>query len=88
MDVLRVDCAICRARGPACSECVISVLLGPLTDAVDLDGDEQGALRAMADSGLLPPLRLIRPVPVRERVRSRDAGVVPGDGFALAQTVP
>lgn len=88
MDVLRVDCATCRARGPACSECVISVLLGPLTDAVDLDDDEQVALRAMADSGLLPPLRLVRPVPVRARVRGRTAGVVPGDGFALAQTLP
>jgi len=38
---------------------VISVLLGPMTDDVDLDDQEQAALAAMAGSGLLPPLRLV-----------------------------
>ena len=73
MDVLHVDCDKCVARGPACDDCVITVLLiapegsggippgmntasGP---AVDLDPDEQVALSALADSGLVPPLRLI-----------------------------
>ncbi|MCB0910897.1 MAG: hypothetical protein KDB60_04685 [Propionibacteriaceae bacterium] len=60
MDVLHVDCGTCRARGPACADCVVSVLLGPVPDALVLDDDEQAALRAMADSGLLPPLRLVR----------------------------
>lgn len=60
MDSLHVDCASCRARGPACSDCVISVLLGPMTDEVELTSDEVGALDTMARSGLLPPLRLIR----------------------------
>jgi hypothetical protein len=59
MDVLYVDCATCRARGPACSDCVISVLLGPMSDDVDLDDQERAALAAMAESGLLPPLRLV-----------------------------
>lgn len=63
MDVLHVDCGTCRARGPACSDCVISVLLGPMPSEVLLDDQEQAALRAMADSGLLPPLRLVRPLP-------------------------
>ncbi|MFZ0530698.1 MAG: hypothetical protein WAL91_09190 [Propionicimonas sp.] len=63
MDVLHVDCATCRARGPACADCVISVLLGPMSDEVILDGPEQAALAAMAGSGLLPPLRLLRSVP-------------------------
>ncbi len=63
MDVLHVDCGTCRARGPACADCVVSVLLGPVSDALVLDDDEQAALRAMAESGLLPPLRLVRSEP-------------------------
>jgi hypothetical protein len=86
MDSLHVDCASCRARGPACSDCVISVLLGPMTDEVELSGEEVGALDAMARSGLLPPLRLIRgtarDVPPRER------GEEDGPGFASAARFP
>ncbi len=59
MDVLHVDCDRCAARGPACGDCVITVLLGAPGPAVDLDPDEQAALEALADSGLVPPLRLI-----------------------------
>lgn len=60
MDVLHVDCASCVARGPAaCGDCVISVLLGSPPQGVDLDGDERAALSALADQGLVPPLRLI-----------------------------
>ena len=59
MDVLHVDCGGCVARGPACEDCVISVLLGTPGEAVDLDPAEQAALSALADSGLVPPLRLI-----------------------------
>ena len=65
MDVLHVDCDSCIARGPACSDCVISVLIGTPGETVDLDAGEQAALSALADSGLVPPLRLIpgtRPV--------------------------
>jgi len=58
MSVLHVDCDSCRARGPACQDCVITVLLGAPGD-VDLDADERAALAALADSGLVPPLRLI-----------------------------
>jgi hypothetical protein len=59
MDVLHVDCQTCVARGPACGDCVISVLLGAPPQGVDLDGDEQAALSALADQGLVPPLRLV-----------------------------
>ena len=59
MDVLHVDCETCVARGPACRDCVISVLMGAPGQGVDLDGAEQAALSALADSGLVPPLRLI-----------------------------
>lgn len=58
MNVLHVDCDTCVARGPACGDCVITVLLAP-PGRVDLEADEQAALAALADSGLVPPLRLI-----------------------------
>jgi hypothetical protein len=56
---LHVDCGTCAARGPACDDCVVSVLLGPPGVSIDLDASDQAALAALADSGLVPPLRLI-----------------------------
>jgi hypothetical protein len=66
MDVLHVDCDSCVARGLACNDCVVTVLLGESGGVVDLDADEQSALKALAESGLVPPLRLI---PGARRVR-------------------
>ncbi|MEA4943306.1 MAG: hypothetical protein VB080_02590 [Propionicimonas sp.] len=79
MDVLHVDCGSCRARGPACSDCVISVLLGPVASEVELDADELGALSAMAESGLVPPLRLVRGVAMTSDVER---------GFARSRALP
>lgn len=63
---LHVDCDSCSVRGPACTDCVVTVLLGLPGPRVDLDGDEQQALSALAGSGLVPPLRLVpRTRPVR-----------------------
>jgi hypothetical protein len=59
MDMLRVDCDGCVARGPACADCVVSVVLDISRRPLDLDGDEQSALQALAEQGLVPPLRLI-----------------------------
>jgi hypothetical protein len=59
MDTLHVDCDTCIARGLACGDCVITVLLGAPTTGLDLDPDERAALEALADSGLVPPLRLV-----------------------------
>jgi hypothetical protein len=59
MDVLRVDCDGCVARGPACTDCVVSVVLDISRRPLALDDDERSALRALADGGLVPPLRLI-----------------------------
>ena len=56
-----IDCDECRVRGPACGDCVVTVLLGP-TRSHSLDTEEQRAISALAGSGLVPPLRL---VPVR-----------------------
>ncbi len=59
MDMLHVDCETCVARGIACRDCVVTVLLDTAGGVVDLDPDEQAALQALAGSGLVPPLRLI-----------------------------
>lgn len=70
-ETLHVDCSTCAVRDLACGDCVVSVLLGMPDAGVDIDTSEQAALRALADSGLVPPLRLIpgaRPV---ESVQAR-----------------
>jgi len=59
-----VDCDTCVARGPACGDCVVTSLLGlPQWWATEgVPGEEMTALAVLADSGLVPPLRLL---PVR-----------------------
>ena len=59
-----IDCETCLVRGIACADCVISVLLqipDAPTNAIDLDESERNAVSVLAASGLLPPLRLVRP---------------------------
>ena len=53
-----IDCGTCEVRGAACTDCVVSVLLGP-PGAIELQAPEQTALAILADSGLVPPLRLV-----------------------------
>jgi hypothetical protein len=74
-----IDCGSCAVAGPACDDCVVSVLLGipevplrstdlPLgsTDlplgSTDLPDDHAAAVAVLAESGLVPPLRLVRDV--------------------------
>ncbi len=55
---LHIDCGTCEVRGDACGDCVVTVLLGhPET----VSGETRVALAVLADSGLVPPLRLVRP---------------------------
>ncbi len=53
-----IDCGTCQVRGAACGDCVVTALLGPPTE-LDLDDVEQAAVSALADGGLIPPLRLV-----------------------------
>ena len=48
-------------RGLHCHDCVVTVLLGPPPE-LTFDDDEQRALDVLAEGGLVPPLRLVRPV--------------------------
>jgi hypothetical protein len=64
-----IDCDDCAVRGPACRDCVVSVLLGvPAT----LSQDERTALEVLAEAGLAPRLRL---VPIRRECGSQESGV-------------
>ena len=54
-------CDTCIVRGPACHDCVVTVLLGPPPE-LTIDDDEMRALDVLADSGLVPPLRLVQPL--------------------------
>ncbi len=53
-----IDCDSCQVRGDACRDCVVSVLLGPPAE-LELDEVEQAAVNALAEGGLIPPLRLV-----------------------------
>jgi len=66
-----IDCDTCTARGTGCTDCVVTVLLGappgwqgsdpvvvpPPGVVVEFDDVERRAVRALADVGLVPPLR-------------------------------
>ncbi len=57
----RIDCDTCVVRGLACHDCVVTVLLGPPPE-LTLDEDGRAALDALAEGGLVPPLRLVEPL--------------------------
>jgi hypothetical protein len=67
-----IDCDACAVRGPACGDCVVSVLLAgpgahahdgppvpPAPPAPELDAAERAAIAVLAGCGLVPPLRLV-----------------------------
>jgi hypothetical protein len=69
-----IDCDSCAVRGPACGDCVMSVLLGAPPTGVELDDTEQQALLHLADAGLVPRLRLVPGLPVAGTEAARRAG--------------
>ncbi|MSO27564.1 MAG: hypothetical protein EXQ60_05805 [Candidatus Nanopelagicales bacterium] len=54
-----IDCGTCQVAGLACSDCVVTVLLGPPAATVQIADDHQLAVGVLTDSGLIPPLRLV-----------------------------
>ena len=54
-----VDCDGCAVRDLHCDDCVVTVLLGPPGRPVVVDDGERAALDVLADSGLVPRLRLV-----------------------------
>ncbi len=51
-----IDCHGCVMRDIACSDCVVTMLLGPMPSSLDAHKD---ALDVLADAGLVAPLRLV-----------------------------
>nr|WP_202893425.1 hypothetical protein [Kribbella italica] len=52
-------------RGPGCRDCVVTVVLGLTAEPAPelrIDDDERAALDVLAQSGLVPPLRLVHAV--------------------------
>ncbi|MCX6395848.1 MAG: hypothetical protein NTV23_05135 [Propionibacteriales bacterium] len=58
---MHIDCGTCAVRGLSCHDCVVTVLLGPPPE-LSFDHEEQLALAVLADSGLVPPLRMVTPI--------------------------
>lgn len=54
-----LDCDTCAVRDLQCGECVVPVLLGGPPGRRDVDDGERRALQVLADSGLVPRLRLV-----------------------------
>jgi hypothetical protein len=52
-----IDCDRCEMRDIACGDCVVTVLLGAPPE-VEIDATEQAAIAALAEGGLVPPLRM------------------------------
>lgn len=52
-----IECDSCAARGDACADCVVTVVLGAPAGGLEVDAVEQVALRSLADAGLVPRLR-------------------------------
>jgi hypothetical protein len=59
MENLRIDCDDCVMRGTnACDDCVVTFIVKRQPgDAIVVDVDEQRALKALGDRGLVPRLR-------------------------------
>lgn len=58
---LVLDCSECTMQGTsACEDCVVSYLLDRDGGAVVFDADEERALRALSDGGLVPAVRFER----------------------------
>jgi len=58
-DALTIDCATCQlADTEACGDCIVTFICSREPgEAVVIDADELRAVRALAESGLVPPVR-------------------------------
>lgn len=86
-----VDCGDCKVRDIACADCVVTVLLGAPgwspsegvrigsnLPRIALEQEELGAMDVLAESGLVPRLRLLtgdQDASTGESLSSRDTAV-------------
>ena len=83
-----IDCDSCTVRGKACSECVVSVVLGAPPEGIELDDTERRALAALAAGGMVPELRLTgtgpEQAPGARAAGARAPGTSPGSSQGRA----
>jgi hypothetical protein len=63
-----IDCSKCEMyRSEHCEDCLVSVLLHPPEDEVEIADEMDPPLRALSDAGLIPVLKFrARPEPPNE----------------------
>lgn len=56
-----INCGTCVVAGPACGDCIVTVLLGKpeFLRAPEVADEHVAAIGVLARSGLVPPLRLV-----------------------------
>ncbi|HEX2052074.1 MAG TPA: hypothetical protein VHJ34_15775 [Actinomycetota bacterium] len=55
---MRIDCSTCEMyRSAHCDDCLVTVMLRPPSDEVEIDDDLGDGLDALAGAGLVPVLR-------------------------------
>ncbi|MEA2433046.1 MAG: hypothetical protein QOG54_503 [Actinomycetota bacterium] len=74
---MKIDCTECEMyRTEHCDDCLVTALLHPMGDEVDIGEDLALPIRALSGAGLIPTLKF-RPrlsEPVAERSSSADEG--------------
>jgi hypothetical protein len=76
-----IDCDDCAVRDLACGDCVVTVLLGLPEAGGEVDAGERRALDVLADSGLVPRLRLV-PLGLPPAESAAAPGPAPGTAAA------
>ncbi len=62
-----IDCDACVMDGTsACADCIVPVLLAGNPGSLEVDADEEQALRNLGAAGLVAPLRLVPRHPDRD----------------------
>jgi hypothetical protein len=55
---MRIDCSECEMyRSHHCEDCLVTALLHPPQQPVELDEDLEGCVETLSDAGLVPVLR-------------------------------
>lgn len=55
---MRIECDQCQMyRSSHCDDCLVTALLHPLDDAVDIDETLDGPLQTLTGAGLIPVLK-------------------------------
>jgi hypothetical protein len=71
---MQIDCTKCQMyRSEHCEDCLVTALLHPPEEVVEIDEALAPPLQALTDVGLIPVLKF-RPRDDRERDRESNAG--------------